>query len=710
MLYWNDPAAAVLASQTLVNDLDLEVVTPLPATILPLVLDTLPANIKNDATNGVDHINNIEQVVIKNPVAGNYTIRILPTNITQNSPQQYFIVYDFVPLETKLVAPIGGESYLHGENMIVRWDSYGDPENTFTLEFNNGTGWSTLKNNIESNKRDYFYITPNPNEWFIAPQITTDQALLRISRNGTGLSSTSLPFIICDTINVSLSAIQCEDYFSIDWTPVTGATGYEVMMLQGDEMLHVATVANSIFTYTISGLSKDSVYWASVRPLIGASNSPGRRGIAVTRKPDSGSCSGVISNDDIKLDGFVSPVSSGRKLTSTELTNSIPLTVRVKNLDDMASTSTLTFSYSINGGLTVTDPAVAPTITAGATYDYTFLAPIDLSNVNIYNIEVTVTKTGDPLLANNTRTLVIKQLDNPLITLPFTDNMDAAPVQLFTTPQMGLQNLDRYDFVNNSIYGRIRTFINTGIAYSGNRALTLDADRYNGGNTDSLTGTYNIDFTGYNPASDEIRMDFRYKNHGQGSNTAHKVWIRGSDADSWKEIYDLFANQNPVDGSFKLTSSLEVSDILAAAPAQIFSPSFQVRWGQYGQHQAADNDGGAGYTFDDIRLYKVTDDMQMISIDAPAAASCALNATTPVTITVRNSSNTIVNNVPVSFRVDGGAFVSDELIPSIGANASVQFTFTATANLVALGAHHIEVRVTYGSDNYPENDTLSLSL
>ncbi|MBK7562622.1 MAG: S8 family serine peptidase [Chitinophagaceae bacterium] len=712
MLYWNDPEAAVLASQTLVNDLDLEVVTPLPATILPLVLDTLPANIKNDATNGVDHINNIEQVVIKNPVAGDYTIRILPTNITQNSPQQYFIVYDFVPVETKLVAPIGGESYLHGENIIVRWDSYGDPENTFTLDYSidNGNNWILLRNNIESNRRDYFYFTPNPSEWFVVPQVATDQALLRISRNGTGLSSTSLPFIICDTINVSLSAIQCEDYFSIDWTPVTGATGYEVMMLQGDEMLHVATVANSIFTYTFSGLSKDSVYWASVRPLIGVSNSPGRRGIAVTRKPDSGSCSGVISNDDIKLDGFVSPVSSGRKLTSTELTNSIPLTVRVKNLDDMASTSTLTFSYSINGGLTVTDPAVAPTIIAGATYDYTFLAPIDLSNVNIYNIEVTVTKTGDPVLANNTRTLVIKQLDNPLITLPFTDNMDAAPVQSFTTPQMGLQNLDRYDFVNNSIYGRIRTFINTGIAYSGNRALTLDADRYNGGNTDSLTGTYNIDFTGYNPASDEIRMDFRYKNHGQGSNTAHKVWIRGSDADSWKEIYDLFANQNPVDGSFKLTSSLEVSDILAAAPAQIFSPSFQVRWGQYGQHQAADNDGGAGYTFDDIRLYKVTDDMQMISIDAPAAASCALNATTPVTITVRNSSNTIVNNVPVSFRVDGGAFVSDELIPSIGANASVQFTFTATANLVALGAHLIEVRVTYGSDNYPENDTLSLSL
>ncbi|MBK9570881.1 MAG: S8 family serine peptidase [Chitinophagaceae bacterium] len=110
MLYWNDPEAAVLASQTLVNDLDLEVVTPLPATILPLVLDTLPANIKNDATNGVDLNGHRIIKKIKNPVAGNYTIRVLPTNITQNSPQEYFIVYDFVPLETKRHRP-GPASY-----------------------------------------------------------------------------------------------------------------------------------------------------------------------------------------------------------------------------------------------------------------------------------------------------------------------------------------------------------------------------------------------------------------------------------------------------------------------------------------------------------------------------------------------------------------------------------------------------------------------
>ncbi|HVZ24654.1 MAG TPA: S8 family serine peptidase, partial [Sediminibacterium sp.] len=40
MLYWNDPAASPLAGRTLVNDLDLKVVTPSSATVLPFVLDT----------------------------------------------------------------------------------------------------------------------------------------------------------------------------------------------------------------------------------------------------------------------------------------------------------------------------------------------------------------------------------------------------------------------------------------------------------------------------------------------------------------------------------------------------------------------------------------------------------------------------------------------------------------------------------------------
>ncbi len=716
MLYWNDPPAAAVASQTLVNNLDLEVVTPAPATVLPLILDTLPSNVKNPAQPGVDNINNIEQVVIKNPVAGSYTIRIKPTAIAQNPSQDYVVVYDFVPAETKLITPIGGEAYQQGENVIVQWDSYGDPVNDFTLEFSsdNGSNWITLRNNIAGDRRHYFYTTPNPNEWFVVPVVTTDQALMRISRNGTGFTSTSLPFVIHDTLFCSLSAVQCEGNFSIDWTAVPGATGYEVMMLQGTEMTVIANVSAATLTYSVSGLNRDSVYWMSVRPLIGTSNSPGRRGIAVSRKPDSGTCAGSISDNDIRAESIISPARSGRILTSTELGNNVPVTISIKNLDDNPTPGNITVTYIFDGGAPVSEVLINPGIAAGDTIQHTFSSTINLSPVGIHTLEVSVLQAGDPVSVNNSIVKIFKQLDNPPVTgidypAAYTDNFDAAPVQSHTSDQVGLTGLDKYDFVNSNDTGRIRTFVNTGIAYSGNRALTLDGFMYNpAGYTDSLTGTFNLDT--YNAATDDIRLDFRYKNHGQTSNAANKVWIRGDDTKNWVEAYDLYANQNPADGSFKFTTSIEISDLLQnAGPPQNFSESFQVRWGQYGRHMAADNNSGSGYTFDDIRLYKVTDDMQMMSIDTPVVNSCGLSVNTPVRITVRNSRNTPVNTVPVRYRVNNGTW-TQENITVIPANDTVQFTFAGTFDMSVPGTYFIEAEVLYAGDSYPLNDTASVSI
>ena len=713
MLVWNDPAAAVLASQTLVNDLDLEVETPAPiSTILPRLLDTIPANVDVIAGNGVDHINNIEQVTINNPAAGNYTIKVKGTGVPQNSPQQYFVVYDYVPVDIKLVGPVGGDTYIPGERVLIQWDSYGDPTSTFTLEYslNNGTSWTLLDANVSADLR---FWTGGPDFGFLVGNTPTTQAVIRVTKNATGASSTSFPFTILAQPVVTLAANlnQCEGYIAINWTTVTGATDYEVMILQGDEMVAVASTPGN--THTFKGLSKDTTYWVTVRARI--NGIPGRRALAIFRKPNSGNCSGIVSDGDIKLDAIVSPSSSGRILTSTLLGNSVPVTIRIKNLDDVATVGNITVGYTLNGGAPVIEVIINPNIPAGNTLSYTFLAGnINMSAVGTYEILAGISIAGDPVLQNNGLAKIVKQLANPVISsinypAVFIDNFDATPIQSFNRRQLGLNGLDRYDFVTSNDTGRIRTFINSGMAYSGNRALTLDAEIANSGNTDSLTGTFNL--ATFNSLSDDIRLDFRYKNHGQSNNAANKVWVRGDDTKNWVEVYNLFSNQNDVDGTFKYSGSIETGDLLFnAVPSQTFSTSFQVRWGQYGVQQAADNDGSAGYTFDDIRLYKVTDDIQAKSIDAPAATSCTLTANTPVTITVRNSANTGISNIPVRFRVDGGAFVPDELIPFIAANSSAQYTFTATANLSAFGAHLVEIRVAYATDSFSENDTMSLNL
>ncbi|MGN6294908.1 MAG: S8 family serine peptidase [Chitinophagaceae bacterium] len=698
MLYWNDAPAAMLASQTLINDLDLEVVDPASATHLPYLLDTISSNVNNNATRGADHFNNIEQVVIDNPGPGTYAFRVKGTNIPLSSQYSYFLVYDTLPVSATLIYPNGGEHLAAGDSIYINWDAYGNPGNDFSLQYSTdgGASWPvTIAGNIAAGQRQF--------KWFI-PAGSTGQAKIRLVHNGTGLESTSANFTVVGMPVITLASVQCESYIAVNWSAVADATDYEVMMLRGDEMVPVATTTAT--TYTFSGLSKDTVYWVSVRARI--NGNPGRRANAISRQPNTGTCAGTISNNDLKIDAILLPVVSGRKYTSKELSATTTIRIRIKNLDDVVTAGNIPVRYIVGAGPAVQETIINPAIAARGTYTYTFTVPADMSAIGDYPLKVSVSYPGDPVTANDTLSVLFKQLDNPVINLAtdFLDDIEAAPVQSYTTRQTGLTDLDRYDFVGSTQYGRIRSFVNSGIAYSGNRALTLDADRYNAaGTTDSLTATFNLQ--GYNVATDDIRLDFFFKQHGQVSNAANKAWVRGSDLDPWIVAYDLFTNQE-IAGVFKQSSSIELRSLLMGN-AQNYSSSLQVRWGQWGQILTADNETGAGYTFDDIHLYKVTDDIQLVAIDTPAAASCGLDAAVPVKISVRNSAATAINNIPVSLQADGGTVIN-ETIPSIPANTTITYTFAATANLAASGNHTVKTWVALPSDSYRHNDTAIVTL
>lgn len=704
LLYWNDPAASVMAAHTLVNNLNLSVTGP-GGTVLPYVLDTLSSNVNNAATaTGNDAINNIEQVVINNPAAGSYDLKANGAAIAAGPSQGYFLVYDAIPQSLVLTNPVGGEHLIPSvpnvDSFIVNWESYSDETNTFTLEFssNNGGSWTTLSNNLPAAIRHYAWTVPNT---------PTDVAKLRLTKNTTGFSQTSNAFVITELPVVTLSAVQCEGYISINWNAVPAATDYEVMRLIGNEMVSVATTTS--LSYNFSGLSKDSVYWVTVRARI--NGHPGRRAIAISRQPNTGTCAGSISDNDLKLDTIISPITSGRIFTSTALGNNVPITIRIKNLDDIASSGNINVSYSINGGPAINEVITAPTANIPALnhLDYTFATNANLSAVGSYTILATATKAGDAVTINNSFQNVYKQLDNQPITnaqLPWIDNLESTPGQTVTENQMGLTGNDRYDFLKSSTDGRLRSYINSGIAYSGSKAITLDVSKYiSGGNINSLTATFNL--SAFNIASDDIRIDFRYKNHNQQPNSANQLWIRGSDMSSWIPVYDLYANQNPADGSYKLSSSIELADSLAVY-GQAFSSSTQARWGQWGQYMTADNEGGAGYSFDDIRIYRAVDDVQAIRLDTPVVVACGLNNAVPVKLKVRNSKRSAINNIPVVLRVDGN-IIANETITFIAANSSIQYTFTATANLSAPGNHLVEAWVDYATDNVRQNDTAKVN-
>lgn len=696
MLYWNDSAAAVLAANTLVNDLDLRVSDPSATIHLPQVLNSNPANVTDPATTGADHLNNIEQVVINNPTPGTYTFSVTGTTIPSGTQHEYFLVFDTVSVHTALTYPAGGEHLQSGDAITIQWDSYGNPANTFTLQYSvdNGTNWTDITGgtNVDATLRQL--------AWTIPAVAATSQAKIKIIHNGTGIENISEPFTIVGVPVVTIAAAnQCEGYIAMSWGAIAGATDYEVMQLKGDEMVSIATTAAT--TYTISGLSKDSLYWVSVRARV--NGNPGRRANAVSRQPNNGACSGTISDKDLKIDAILAPASSGRKFTSTELAAAAIITIRIKNLDNIATVGNIPVTYILGSNAPVNETIIAPNIAAAGTFSYSFSTPADMSAVGVHDLKVSVSYPGDPVVKNDTLAKTFKQLENPFIDLTtgFIDDIETAVVQSHTTPQIGLQGLDRYDFKSSTAYGQIRSFINSGMANSGSKALTLDAERYNGGGTaDSLTATFNLQ--GYTAVVDEIRLDFMYKHHGQQLNAANKLWIRGDDQKPWIEVYDLYNNQEEA-GLYKKVSGIELSNLLDVS-SQNFSSSFQVRWGQWGQSLAADNETAAGYTFDDIHIYKVSNDIQLISIDTPVTRSCGLTNAVPVKITVRNTASTTISGIPVTFQVDNNAPVN-EIIPSIANDDTIQFTFTAAADLSALGNHTVKVWVDLAADSYHANDT-----
>ena len=692
MLYWNDPAASILAAKTLVNDLDLTVEHS-SGTTLPKLLDPNPANVNVPATTGADHINNMEQVIINNPNAGTYRIKVSGTAITQGANQEFFVVYDIIPVSTTLTYPYGKERLAPGDGVYISWDSYGNTSDEFRVQYSKdgGANWDNIAGNSLSSNSLISWVVPND---------ATEKARIKIISTATGSETISEAFTIIPAPTVRLSNVQCEGYIALEWDAVTAATDYEVMILKGDEMVSAGITTG--LNFAISGLSNEETYWFSVRARI--NGNPGPRANAQSRKPDSGSCAGSISDNDLKLESIVSPASSGRQFTPSMFSASTPVTIRIKNLDDQLSSGSVTVSYSVNNG-TLNTFAAPLTINANATVDYTFPVQGNFSAPGTYVISATVSKAGDLVVSNNSITQTFKQLPNPVLVLPFSDNVEGAAVQTQTKSTVGLDGADRYDFTNTTKAGRLRTFVNSGMAFSGSKAFNLDVDRFFAdGNTNFLAGTFNL--SNYS-LSNDIRLYFRYKNHGQKVHPDNKVWVRGNYNDPWIAIYDLAAGQNPVEGTYKLSKSIEIRNILLDN-GQNFSSSTQVRWGQNGTRITADPVSGAGYSFDDIMLRIETDDVQLLSLNSITENSCGLSAQHPLTVSIRNSADNAVHNVVVSYKLGSGQQVN-ETIPLINGKQTIQYTFTSKLNLSNPGQYSIKVSVSLPTDSYLENNAIDLS-
>ena len=691
MLYYHDAVANPLASAALVNDLDLQVTEPSSAIHTPLILDPSPANVKNNAKEGVDRLNNVEQVTINNPASGTYTASVKGFNIPSAS-QDFVIAYDYIPVGVMLAYPTTGTAVMAGDSARLYWTA-SDNSNSFTLEYSTdgGANWTVISNTIGDSVRQF--------RWGVPANISSGKCKMRLTRNGTGQQYTTGLFAVTPRPVAALDAVQCPGYIHIKWTSVPSASGYEVMMKKGIKMVVVDTVTDT--SYTFSGLSLDSTYYVAARPVIDGMS--GYRSLAIFRTPKDGNCTGHISDNDLMVQTLVKP-STGRKLTSTELTANETLSVLVRNLDDVKVDS-YRVSYSINAGTWQSKVMTMPI--AANSVGLATIPGIDLSASGIYQLRLAVQNLSatDPVPANDSIIKVLKQLDNPPVNIAgtFTDGFEAWDALETENDSIGISPDGRWDYHNENDTCRLRSIVNSTITITGNRSISLDAI-YNAGrnHANEFTGTFNM--INYDVANDEVRLEFDYILHGTPlAPEDNAVAVRGADTKNWSKLY-VYKTSTAGSGNAVNSGSLSITDALQAS-GQAFTTSTQVDFLQDDKSLISERNYGSGVTIDNVKLYMVQNDIQLLSIVTPGIIECGLNGQVPLVIRLRNGVNQTLNNVQLYYRFDGGPVVN-ETLSTLAGKQTVDYSFNALMDLSKTGGHTLDVWVAATGDSYTKNDSI----
>jgi hypothetical protein len=696
LLYWPDAPAVPMAATTLVNDLDLTVTDPGGTSHLPMILDPSPASVNNNAVEGADHTNNIEQVLINNPSAGNYTLTIKGSSVPEG-PQSFYVAYEIIQPSVNVEYPFGSETWVPGQTENIRWSAYAGDPNTFTLEFTSdgGSTWNTIDNAIPSTARSY--------AWTV-PAVVTNNALIRITRNSAAYTgSSNYPFTILNQPTLTVTN-TCPGYAQLIWNTVTGADSYDIMKFSGDTMQVISNTTDT--SWLATPLNKDSSYWFSVRAV--HAGIAGRRSIGRNIIPNGGPCTASVLNNDLLTDSLLVPV-SGRQFTSSQ-PGIQRISVHVRNPGSLPTSSPVSFTYQVNGGTTVTEvsAAVIPA-NSGTVFTFSPVNSFDFSAVGKYDIKVWTSYASDTIPSNDTIVSTIRNLRNdPLILSPsFTEGFESAQDRSYTLPSVGLDSLDRADFSNSGTNGRLNTFFNSGFARSGKRSMLLDVTEQGTYAADSLTNTFNL--SNYS-AADQIWLDLYFKKQSVVPGlSGNQVWIRGNDQAAWIPVKSL---SDPLDapGAY-IKLNLDVTGILAGAlPIQTVSSSFQVRCGAEGKIPAASSDPtglpGGGISFDDFMLTSALHDVGMRSLLQPILKNiCALGNAEKVTVVVRNYGTDTLQNIPVTYAINQDTVT--EIIASLGPKDSLQYTFSKTADMSVYQTYHIKTWVSNPTDNYRNNDSSS---
>jgi hypothetical protein len=670
MLYWPDQPSSYFTFKNLVNDLDITITDPSGNVVRPYILDTSLTGMLLPATRGEDHFNNTEQVVIENPVAGNYEISVKGYKIPAGS-QQYFVVYQLEDAQLQLRHPIGGEKFFAGSNQIITWKEAGLTGNNHTIELSLDGGSTWQLAGVANGPYQFFNYT--------LPATVSTNARMRITNNNNGQQSVSQQFYILPPVNFTVTD-PCKGLARISWSKAGGVDTVTVTRYIGGEMVPVITTTDS--SILVPGLSPDTAYWFSVNATL--NGIPSERMMAKPVYPVGSNCFDPVFNGDLKLNDLLVG-KSGRKLTSTQRSNSEELAFHIKNNDDSASALPFYIRTYINGILFVID-TVTTSIPANILTKVVSKRRLDFSVSGKYQITSVIEKATDPDTSNNSFARFIKIIDNLPVSLPVTETLDGLVDTIYNgTGYFGLEGAEKWDFSSTHISGRLITG-GTG----GNKFIsvdkTIDSTVSNALNT--VTATFNLG--GYDSTYNILVS--AHIIHAVGNQLLNTM-VRGSDTSAWISLPRLPGTGN--------IFTANISKTLRDARQRLRS-SFQISFTFLSEKTKQE----VFNSLDSISLYLIASDL---SLDAVGLVNPQVRRyitdSFEYRIRVRNQTYDPTGAVKVTLQWPDGNKVS-ATIPSIAKYDTGIVFLKVPATSISSTAATFMAWLEYIGDSYPGNDSM----
>lgn len=690
LITWHDLPASPTASKQLINDLDLSVLSPSGAASYPLVPNGAASQVTATAVERIDHINNTEQVVINQPVTGNYSFVVKGYQVV-GAPQHYALTYDLIPKGITLTHPSGGEHWKNDDTLRIFWNASPDT-GSFNLYYssNNGTTWQTLATNLPANTKYYPMINSGVN---------SGKYRIKITRNGSLDVSISNSFVInTPTVVAADSAAQCPGSAFIHWQPVPNASHYIVFRKIGSQIVPIDTVLASDTTYTVKGLSLTELSYIAVSPIIDGIE--GYRSKALIYKANIGECSSVTAHGDLYLNKVLAPL-GGRRFTNQSFNGNDTISLLINNLDNTTCTN-YSVLYQLNSGAWRSIAGSTPL--HPNTNNIIKVFPVDLRDTIAYSIKLAIRnqRFRDPNSSNDSAQIHIKHLANNPIALPYTDGFEDTSVQQLLSSAMGWSDNGHWDYYSPNQGTRLRTYVYDDITISGTRSVSLDAFQADSfSKSHQLVGTFNL--SRYDTSRDEVRLDFDYMSHGLPKiPDSNVVKYRPNDTARWQNIYAFDFSKYA--GSLQRSTSISLTDIFQRSRSN-FTQGTQISFVQCDTSLIATPDYGNGITLDNVRLYTVVNDAQLLSIVQPSASSCGLPTQQSVIIRVKNGVPYTLYNVKVYYSINNGTPVMEQ-IDSITSKATIDYTFQQKMNVSLGETYQLSSWINLIGDSYALNDSV----